>query len=77
MDLHVIAEVLQFHKGLTTQCTAVSLLFNVSAAHVAVVSRMRGEGFAAVFALERLFTRMLPDMSAKDARCCKCLKEAE
>lgn len=74
VDVHVEAVVLQLWKVLATHCTGAALVLAVRAPHVAVVCRVRGEGFAAVLALEGLLSRVLADVRAQDAGGCERLE---
>lgn len=74
VNLHVEVVILLLREVLATQGARAALLLAVRAAHVAVVGCMRGEGFAAVLALEGLLPRVLADVGAQDAGCRECLK---
>lgn len=73
MDVHVEAVVLQLWEVLAAHRTGAALVLAVRAPHVAVVCRVRGEGFATVLALEGLLSRVLADVCAQDAGGCKRL----
>lgn len=74
MNLHVEVVILLLWELLATHRARAALLPAVCAAHVAVVGCVRGEGFAAVLALEGLLPRVLADVSAQDAGCRERLK---
>lgn len=60
-------EFLSFLEGTPTNITGERLVFGMGPPHMAVMSSVRSEGLSAVFALERAFAGMLPDVSSKDA----------
>lgn len=74
MNLHVEVVILLLREVLATLGARAAPVLAVRAPHVAVVRRVRGEGFAAVLALEGLLPRVLPDVSAQDAGCCERLE---
>lgn len=74
MNLHVEVVILLLGEVLATHGARAALVLAVCAPHMAVVGRVRGEGFAAVLALEGLLPRVLADVSAQDAGCCECLE---
>ena len=74
MNLHVEVVILLLWEVLAAHRASAALLLAVRAPHVAVVGCVRGEGFAAVLALEGLLPRVLADVSAQDAGCRECLK---
>ena len=67
MTLHVVIEFCRFLKGASTHVARVGFILGVGAPDVAVVSRVRGEGFPAVFTLERPLSGVLADVRAQDA----------
>lgn len=67
MRLHVIFQLLCVLKSGRTHITGEWLVFGVSPSDVAVVCRVRGEGFPAVFTFERPLAGVLADVSAEDA----------
>lgn len=74
MNLHVEVVILLLGEVLATHGARAALVLAVCAPHMAVVGRVRGEGFAAVLALEGLLPRVLADVSAQDAGCCERLE---
>lgn len=74
MDLHVEVVIVLLGEVLATLGAGAALVLAVRAPHIAVMGRVRGEGFAAVLALEGLLPRVLPDVSAQDAGCCERLE---
>lgn len=75
MDLQVEVVILLLGEVLAALgAGAAALVLAVRAPHVAVVRRVRGEGFATVLALEGLLPRVLADVGAQDAGCCECLQ---
>lgn len=69
VDLHVEVVIVLLGEVLAALGAGAALVLAVRAPHVAVVGCVRGEGFAAVLALEGLLPRVLPDVSAQDAGC--------
>lgn len=67
MRLHVIFQLLCILESGCTHITGEGLVFGVCPADVAVVCRVRGERFPAVFTLERPLAGVLADVRAEDA----------
>lgn len=67
MRLHVIFQLLCVLESGRTHITGEGLVFGVCPSDVAVVCRVRGERFPAVFTLERPLAGVLADVSAEDA----------
>ena len=63
MHVHVKFELVRLCKRLTTELTYAWLLFGVRAAHVTIMRRVRGEGFATVTTLEGFLSTVLSDVS--------------
>lgn len=74
MDLHVEVVIVLLGEVLAALGAGAALVLAVRAPHVAVVRGVRGEGFAAVLALEGLLPRVLPDVGAQDAGRCERLE---
>lgn len=62
-------------KGGIAQLAGVGLVFGVRPPDVAVVRGVRGEGLAAVLALEGPLSGVLPDVRSQDARGSEGLQE--
>lgn len=67
MSLHVIFQLLCLLESGPTYITGELLVFGVCPPDMAVVGRVRGERFPAVFTLERPLTGVLANVCAKDA----------
>lgn len=67
MSLRVIFQLLCLLESGSTHITGELLIFGVCPPDMAVVGRVRGERFPAVFTLERPLAGVLADVCAEDA----------
>ena len=63
MHVHVKFELVRLCKRFTTKLTYAWLLLGVRSAHVTIMRRVRGEGFATVTTLKGFLPTVLSDMS--------------
>jgi len=77
MRLHVIFQLLCIMESGCTHITGEGFVLGVCPADVAVVCRVRGKRFPAVFALERPLAGVLADVRSEDAGGCERLGHSQ